>query len=417
MSEQIHKRLSNEFVKSILEKYIKGELKVKQCLLILQIKKTRFFELVKEFKTNPSSFSISYKRKSPTNKLDPTAEKIIIEELKREKELIIDNPDVPVNFYNYSSIKTEIERKYDIHVSLPTIIKIAKENKYYKARKKKEKHTKEVITEYAGELIQHDSSYHKFSPYADRKWYLITTLDDYSRYILYARLVEKEVVWEHIKALEDVFLGYGIPIAYYTDSHSIFRFVQGRDSIWREHKKVTDEVSPQFKQILEELGVRLIYAISPQAKGKIERSYRWIQDRLVRRCVREYIKDIRGANEILEEEIKRYNERQVHSMTKEIPIIRLEKAIKRGKSLFREFKIPEPYEDIKDIFCYRIKRRVDGYHKISIKNEKIRIRGVEVYEEVEVRVIPDYERGISELRIWHKGRLVDKKIIKRVDIV
>jgi len=89
MSEQIHKRLSNEFVKSILEKYIKGELKVKQCLLILQIKKTRFFELVKEFKTNPSSFSISYKRKSPTNKLDPTAEKIIIEELKREKELII----------------------------------------------------------------------------------------------------------------------------------------------------------------------------------------------------------------------------------------------------------------------------------------------------------------------------------------
>ena len=324
---------------------------------------------------------------------------------------------MPVNFYNYSSIKTEIERKYDIHVSLPTIIKIAKENKYYKARKKKEKHTKEVITEYAGELIQHDSSYHKFSPYADRKWYLITTLDDYSRYILYARLVEKEVVWEHIKALEDVFLGYGIPIAYYTDSHSIFRFVQGRDSIWREHKKVTDEVSPQFKQILEELEVRLIYAISPQAKGKIERSYRWIQDRLVRRCVREYIKDIRGANEILEEEIKRYNERQVHSMTKEIPIIRLEKAIKRGKSLFREFKIPEPYEDIKDIFCYRIKRRVDGYHKISIKNEKIRIRGVEVYEEVEVRVIPDYERGISELRIWHKGRLVDKKIIKRVDIV
>jgi len=40
-----------------------------------------------------------------------------------------------------------------------------------------------------------------------------------------------------------------------------------------------------------------------------------------------------------------------------------------------------------------------------------------VYEKVEVRVIPDYERGISELRIWHKGRLVDKKIIKRVDIV
>jgi len=51
--------------------------------------------------------------------------------------------------------------------------------------------------------------------------------------ILHAVLVERETTWEHILALEDVLLKYGFPLAYYVDSHSIFRFVQGRDSFWR----------------------------------------------------------------------------------------------------------------------------------------------------------------------------------------
>ncbi len=98
IKRQIHKRFSDEFVKSILEKYLSGQITSNQCLNILQIKKTRFFELVKSFKAVPSSFSISYKRKTPTNRIDPVLEKIIFKELKREKELIIDNKDVPTNY-------------------------------------------------------------------------------------------------------------------------------------------------------------------------------------------------------------------------------------------------------------------------------------------------------------------------------
>ena len=81
-------------------------------------------------------------------------------------------------------------------------------------------------------------------------------------------------------ALEAVLLTYGFPLAYYVDSHSIFRFVQGRDSFWRNHYKLTDEADPQWKQVLDDCGVKLTYALSPQAKGKIERPYMWIQDRL-----------------------------------------------------------------------------------------------------------------------------------------
>jgi hypothetical protein len=49
-----------------------------------------------------------------------------------------------------------------------------------------------VVTNYTGELIQHDSSHHLFSPPAREKWYLITSLDDFSRFILYATFLKRE---------------------------------------------------------------------------------------------------------------------------------------------------------------------------------------------------------------------------------
>ena len=88
-------------------------------------------------------------------------------------------------------------------------------------------------------------------------------------------------------ALEAVCLKYGLPFSYYVDSHSIFRFVEERDSIWRNHHLRTDDAAPQWKRVLMDLRVKVLYALSPQAKGKIERPYRWLQDRTVRTCARE----------------------------------------------------------------------------------------------------------------------------------
>jgi len=65
--------------------------------------------------------------------------------------------------------------------------------------------------------------------------------------------------------------------------------------------------------------IKVTYALSPQAKGKIERPYGWLQDRLIITCVRENITDIKKAQIILNREIQRYNYRQVHSTTQEVP--------------------------------------------------------------------------------------------------
>ena len=416
MAKQLHKRFSTEEVKMFMREYLKDKKKLPYILQILQISKRRFFQLVQEYRENPDEFSIDYQRKRPTRKIDAEIEKNIIKELKIEKELIEDE-ELPIQSYNYSHIKDQLYNQYKQEVSLPTIISRAKEMGFYKPKDKKGKpHDREVQSEYVGQLIQHDSSYHKFSPYAQRRWYLVTSLDDFSRLLLYYKLMERETAWRHILALEDVFLTFGVPFRYYVDSHSIFRFVQGRDSVWRKHYLQTDEVDTQWKMVLNDLNVDVTYALSPQAKGKIERPYRWLQDRIVRTCAREKITTIEEAQKVLGEEAERYNYHQVHSTTGEIPIIRFQRAVEEKKSLFRELIIPSPYTSTKDIFCLRMKRTVDAYHNISLSNIKLKVHQTPLRDQVELRIVPDENTGISEVRIWYKDTLTDVYQIKNSDL-
>ena len=83
--------------------------------------------------------------------------------------------------------------------------------------------------------------------------------------MLYAKLVERETTWTHIEAIESVVLKYGLPYSYYVDSHRVFRFVQGRDSLYRKHYLQTDDTQTQWNRVLSDLGVNVIYAL---LKGK-----------------------------------------------------------------------------------------------------------------------------------------------------
>ncbi|RMG66667.1 MAG: transposase, partial [Nitrospirae bacterium] len=283
---QVHKRFSDDQVREYFKRYEEGKISRQILQEILGIKKSRFFALLSKYREDPEKFSIQYQRRRRTRGISKEIEKNILKELQIDCRLI-ENPDVPLKRYNYSYIRQRLQDKYNQKVSLPTIIKKAKEHGYYQGKRTKAtKHEREVLTNYPGQLIQHDSSVHLWAPLAKKKWYLITSLDDFSRFILYARLFKKETTWSHIKAVEEVFLRYGLPYSYYVDCHRIFRFVQGRDSVWRKHHTLTDEATPQWKQVLDDCGVKIVYALSPQAKGKIERPFGWLQDRLIRTCVR-----------------------------------------------------------------------------------------------------------------------------------
>lgn len=125
--------------------------------------RSRFFALLREYRNDSSQFSIVYKRRGNTRKISPEIEKNILRQLRLEKQLI-ENPNIPLQTYNYSYIRDLLWQKYRQKVSVPTIIKRAKENDFFLRRPKRKAHDREVLTNYIGELIQHDSSHHKWSP-------------------------------------------------------------------------------------------------------------------------------------------------------------------------------------------------------------------------------------------------------------
>jgi hypothetical protein len=411
---QVHKRFTPEQVKALLERYAKKEIERKYIQEILEIKKSRFFMLWKRFQDNPQNFTVEYQRTTPPRKIAREIEQNILKELGIEKKMI-QNPEIPLKSYNYSYIRDLLKGKHHQTVSLPTIIARAKKHSFYLKKPKRTLHDREVLTRYTGELIQHDASYHLWAPAARQKWYLITSLDDHSRFILYAALVKTETTWAHILALQSLILQYGLPYAYYVDSHSIFRFVQGRDSLWRNHHLLTDEATPQWKQVLKDCQVKVIHSLSPQARGKIERPYGWLQDRLVRTCVREDVKDVQHAQRILRQELRRYNHHQVHSTTQEIPYLRFQKARKENRTLFREFTLRPPFQSVKDIFCLRIDRTIDPYRRISINKLQLKVNHATPHKGVNLRIYP-LNHQISEIRFWCEGNLIDVQRIKNAEL-
>lgn len=409
---QIHKRFTDPQVKELMERYLKKEIKRSYLQEILGIKRRRFFEILKQYQNDPEGFSIQYTRKAPSRSISANIEHNIFKELKTQQDLI-KNKDVPIKSFNYSYIKDRLANDYKQKVSLHAIIKRAKAGGYHLGKRKKKIHDREVLTQYAGELIQHDSSYHLWAPLAKQKWSLITSLDDYSRFILYAAFVKPETSLTHIRAMESMFLRYGCPYQFYVDCHSIFRFVRGRDEIHYRHRLQTDDTTPQWKQVLEDCNVKTIYALSPQAKGKVERPYGWLQDRMIRNCVREDVRDIKHGQRVLTREVQRYNHKQVHSTTEEVPHFRFQRALKE-KSLFTKFAVKPPFESPKDIFCFRLKRIVDQYRKISIKGLEFKVKG-HPKTEVDIRIYP-LGNAICELRFWFNGRLLNVQKAKNTDI-
>lgn len=415
---QLHKRLSDEQVKAILAKYTHKEIPAQEAIRYLEIGRTRFYELVHEYENHESCFSIKYERRAPTRRLDQAVEKNILKELRIEKEKIIDDPDVPTKQYNYSYIRERLREKYRQRAALSTIIAKAREHDYWKEKPPKKIHDREVITNYVGELIQHDSSHHLWAPDGGQKWHLITSLDDHSRALLYADFWTRETVWYHIVALQSVFLKHGLPLAYYADQHSIFRYVRDRDkhNPWYTYRKFTDDVNPQWKQVLNDCGVKYIPALSPQAKGKVERPYGWLQDHIVRTCVREGIADITAARKVLKYEVEQYNWKRVHSTTGEVPMLRLQRAIKEQKTLFRDFVLKPPFQSVKDIFCLRVERTVDAYRRVSLQGFELTVPGVLPRQNVELRLSPNLRTGMTEVRFWRNGSCTGFQRIKSDDL-
>ena len=127
MREQVHKRVTDEQAKTVLRRYCAGEITSAQAMALLGLKRRQFFEWAKRYRGNPEGFTVQYEGKKTSRRLDCVVETHILDELAVEKALIND-PAMPVRFYNYSYIQEQIRKNYQEKVSLPTIIDRAKKS-------------------------------------------------------------------------------------------------------------------------------------------------------------------------------------------------------------------------------------------------------------------------------------------------
>lgn len=411
MSSHIHRRLDDAQVRAILKRYDHRTLTLAAAIAQLGVQRRQFFNLLRSFRGDAAEFSIAYER-TRTTRLDASVEQKIRTALERDRALLTD-PAIPIRTYNYSAIRDALRDTDRITVSVPTIIARAKAWGFWIPKRERQVHDRIVATDHAGELVQHDSSHHRWSPYTEAMWYGITSIDDCSRLLLYADLWERETSWSHIVALKEAMIRHGIPLRYYTDNHGIFRFIERRNRMGEVHTVGTDEVDPQWKRVLRDLHVDVTYALSPQAKGKIERPYRWMQDRVVRRCAGADVRSFDATRRIFREEVARYNLRQVHSTTHEVPIVRFERLMHEGKTMLRPFTVPKPYAHLNDIFCFREERTVDGYRKISFHGIELTLSDVLPRQVVELRYVPAAQEGFTEVRVWYRReRLVGVQYVK-----
>ena len=155
---QIHKRFTDEQVRLLMQSYDQGQLNRRELQELLDIGRSRFFALLKDYRRDPAEFSIDYQRATPA-RLSADVEAEMAQALLREKE-IVEDPNLPISGYNYTAIKDRLAAK-GISVSVTTIIKRAKQLDCYKPRKKRKTHDREVLTASIGALIQHDASLHQ----------------------------------------------------------------------------------------------------------------------------------------------------------------------------------------------------------------------------------------------------------------
>lgn len=151
-----------------------------------------------------------------------------------------------------------------------------------------------------GELVQMDTSLHEWTEGRGEVMVLITMIDDATSRLL-ARFYPGDTVEAHFDLLERWLRKHGRLLALYTDRHGIFE----------AHKKGEPDFAgeTQFSRALRELDIELIKARSPQAKGRVERSFGTAQDRWVKEMRLAEVRTIAEANALLDRLLPEHNRR------------------------------------------------------------------------------------------------------------
>jgi transposase len=276
----------------VMEKLKAGRLTQKEAGKILGITIRQVRRLLKKYLIHGEYGLISKRRgKESNNKIGDKIKESVLQ-ITKEK----------YNDFGPTFLREKLIENYGITISKETLRKwlIGEDMLKVRRRKKARVHQMRERRSSFGELVQIDGSPHDWFEGRGEKCCLLVFVDDATSKLVNLRFEEKETTAGYFRAMIEYITKFGLPAALYSDRHNIFRV---------NIPEPQNEGVTQFEQAMKELGIEIICANSPQAKGRVERANGVLQDRLVKEMRLRGISDIKTANVYLPSFTESYNKK------------------------------------------------------------------------------------------------------------
>ena len=236
-----------------------------------------------------------------------------------------------------------------------------------------------------GMLIQVDGSYHPWLGDQVPPFTLLIAVDDATGTVAHALFCEKEESYTYFLLIQDLLQSVGIPVALYVDRHGVFRHTPGSG---------LPGTATQFSRAMDELGIQMIFALSPQAKGRVERAAGTFQDRLVTDLRLAGASSISEANGVLEQFLPRYNRR--------FPV-----PPQCSESAYRPLGSDLSLEQV---LCFKHRRKVARDNTVKCQLHTLQLLPEPErpsYAGAVVEVLEGLEGLDGRLRVRHEGRIIN----------
>ena len=339
----------------------------------------------------------------------------VTDETKEAVLKIYSRPELSrANFLHFKDI---LLADFGIALSYSALSRILKNAGFESPKKKKIRHRTHRRTRkpHPGQLIQIDATPYEWFG-GNTKYALHGAIDDATGNVVGLFLTQNECLYGYLETMRQCCVDFGVPQTIYSDNHTIFRSPKTGKLTMDELIAGKTVHLTQFGRSMHELGIDLIFAKTPQAKGRIERLWVTLQSRLPVEFAKRGITTVADANRFLEEEYKElFNQRFSVEPEAESIFVPLAEGM-----------------DIDTILCVKHKRKTDAAGTFSFKNRCFQILDegfpiINARREIEVLLNPRY--GI---RIAYGGRIyetirylkpqnknasikVSKKVVKTVE--
>lgn len=360
------------------------ELSVVVVADLLGLSRSQVHRLVTAYKHNGANGLISKRRNRPSNRTLPSAMRELSLALIREHYADF-GPTLAaekLREHHELTISKETIRQWMIADGL-WMTKAAR-RRIYQPRNRRD---------CLGDLVQIDGSMHPWFEDRAGKCSLLVFIDDATSRIMHLRFCPSESTFDYMAAMKAYVSAHGKPTAFYSDKHTIFRTPRPATKSTGDQEGRT-----QFGRALHEMNIDIICANTPQAKGRVERSNRTLQDRLVKELRLAGISTMEEANAFAPTFIADHNSR-------------FAKPPKNPKNAHRPLA---PHDDLDGASCIKNQRTISAsltvlYNRVIFILEKSEATEGLARKHVTVCDYPD-----GRLEIRHKGRELNYRTFDKI---